>query len=144
MKQLKLLITIFTLFTANALAQQSAIIAPRDARGNPLSFGLGGSYATSAVVSVTAYDVSERYQVPSSGLDANRAFRHLYVLNRSTTRAVSICIGDSTGCTDDAMIVRPGYGLIFEPILFGAATGKEYIYYKLDAAGSANIDVAVW
>lgn len=141
---MKKLLLLAVLFTVGVYAQQSTIPTPRDAKGYPLSHGLGGSYASSVVVTVTSYDTSVRYQVPSSGNDAMRAFRHIYVLNRSTTRTVSVCFGDENGCTDDAMIVRPEYGLIFEPVLFGAAVGKEYVYFKLDAAGSANVDVSVW
>jgi hypothetical protein len=144
MKKLLFIMSLFFWIGELAIAQQSTIPAPRDARGNTLSHGLGSSYSSELSVDVTAYNISDSYQVPSSGNDALRAFRHIYVLNQSADRTVFVCFGDSSGCTTDAMIVFPEIGLIFEPVLFGAAVGKEYIYFKLDSAGTADIHLAVW
>jgi len=142
MKNLILLCLFFWL-GEQAIAQQSLMSLPRDARNNPLESGLGGSYAASQTITVTAYNVSQRYQVPSSGLDVNRAYRHFFLLNRDAVDTITVCFGDATGCSDNAVIVRPGYGVVFEPVLFGKAVGKEYVYFKTDL-GPADIDVAVW
>lgn len=141
---MKKLLLLAMLLSVGAFAQRSTIPAPRDANNFPLEAGLGPAYATTVSVTVTAYDGTVRYQVPSDGNDALRAFRHIMILNRSTTRTVSVCFGGDDPCSQNAIIVRPEIGMSLDHVLFGKATGSEYVYFKLDSAGTASIDVIVW
>lgn len=144
MKLFKYYLLLLLVISVQGLTQTSYYPLPRDSNNFPLEQGLGPSYAGSVTVTSTSYDPVQTYIVPSSGNDGKRAYRHLYVLNRSSTRTIYVCVNDEVSCTDDAMIVRPGYAMIFEPLLFGLAVGKGYVYFKLDSAGTAPVDVAVW
>lgn len=141
---MKKLIIFLILFSATAMAQQLTFRLPRDAGNTPLSFGVGNPYAFELAPTSDAYSTDVRYEIPSSGADTNRAYRHLYVLNRSGVRTVYVCFGNADGCSTDSFIVRPEYGLVFEPLRFGAAVGLGYIYVRLDEDGAANVDLSVW
>lgn len=141
---MKLLLLLLTLIAIPSMAQRSTIPMPKDANNFPLESGLGDTYATSAIVTTTTYDPAQTYQVPSSGNDALRAYRHIAILNRSTSRSVYVCFGASDSCTQNAIIIRPEFGIALDHVLFGKAVGKEYIYFKLDSAGTANVDLSVW
>jgi len=125
-------------------AQQLTYPLPIDANRNPLALGVGNPYAFTLTPTTNVYDVAVRYLLPSSGLDTNRVYRHLYILNPSATRTVYVCFGNVSGCSQDSYIVRPGYGLVFEPLRFGVPVGISYVYVRLDAAGSQVIDLSVW
>ena len=140
MKKLLLLLT----FAVPAWAQQLTYELPRDARNTPLYSGVGNPIAFTLTPTLDTYDTSVRYQLPSTGINTNRVYRHLYILNPSSTRTAYVCFGSSTGCSQDSFIVRPGYGLVFEPLRFGKAVDTEYVYVRLDAAGSQTVDVTVW
>jgi len=111
-----------------------------------LPLALGNPYAVTLTTSSASYDVSVRYQVPSSGNDAQRAFRTVAVVNPSATRIAYFCFGNSSGCSTDSIIVRPGYAIVFEPLLFGKAVAdnKEYIYMRADSAAALTADLMVW
>lgn len=145
MRLITLFVIFFFWFPTLSFAQKSDLPSPMDSRGFPLDFGLGESFAGSQTVSVTAYNISQSFQVPSVAPNANRAYRHLYILNQSTTRTVTVAFGTSSSIeSTDSMIIRPGYGLIFEPILFGKPLNREYIYFKVDSTGSAAVDFTVF
>lgn len=138
-----LLITFSLLFIISAHAQPSqGRMLPRDAKNNALIFGLGNPYASTITVTASTYVAN--YTLPTSGLDANRVYRHLYAYNPDANRTVYVCFGDSTGCSTDSYIIRPGYGLVFEPLLFGAPVGSPLVYFRLDASGSVNVDLSAW
>ena len=140
----KYLLLVLGLISSLSLAQQLSYPLPRDARDNVLYFGVGNPFAFTLTATSDAYDTAVRYEVPTNGLNAKRVFRHLYILNPSATRTAFVCFGDATGCTVDSFIVRPGYGLVFEPILFGSLHNTGYVYVRLDAAGSQVLDLSIW
>ena len=141
---MKYLLLLLLCVSGLAQAQRLDYPLPRDARDEVLYFGVGNSYAFELTVVSSSYDTGVRYQLPVAGDDVNRAYRHLYILNPDATRTVYACFGDSSGCSVDSMKVRPGYGLVFEPLLFGAKSNKGYIYLRLDSAGSVLVDGAAW
>jgi len=128
-----------------AMAQQSIYRLPRDAANNQLYFGLGASYSGTVSVAITSYGTGAKVQLPSTGSDTNRAYRHLMIKNPDASLSIYICLDDSSiTCATDAMIVRPGYTYIFEPLLFGKSVGKEFIYFKLSSGGTVSADYSVW
>jgi hypothetical protein len=139
----KLILGLF-LLSATAMAQQAIMSLPRDATNIPLDQGLGNPYAFTLTPTTASYDAAVRYEIPKTGNDTGRVYRHLYVLNPSATRTAFVCFGDANGCTIDSFIVRPGYGLVFEPIRFGAAVGTPFVYVRLDDAGSQVVDLSIW
>ena len=143
MKQMKYIL-LALLFTGVVQAQQSIIRLPRDANNTPLEFGLGVPYSTVLTPTTDAYDTGIRYELPKTGIDTNRVYRHLLVYNPDATRTVYACFGDATGCSVDSYIVPPGFGFIFEPIRFGDAVDLPYVYVRLDAAGSSAVVLTAW
>lgn len=144
MNIMKYILTALLLFTGAVQAQQSIVRLPRDANNTPLDFGLGIPYAFTLTATADAYDTGVRYELPKTGNDLNRAYRHLLVYNPDATRTVYACFGDATGCSIDSYIVPPGFGFIFEPIRFGDAVGLPYVYIRLDAAGSVTPTMTAW
>jgi hypothetical protein len=141
---MKHLIKLLIILAMPLWAQQLTYRLPRDANNAVLYSGVGNPYAFTLTPTTASYSISVRYQIPSTGVDTNRVYRHLYVLNRSATRTAYVCFGDDSGCSVDSFIVRPGYGLVFEPLRFGKAVDLEYVYARLDAAGTQELDFAVW
>jgi hypothetical protein len=137
-----LLITLFSVSVSKA--QQLTYPLPIDANRAPLYFGVGNSYAFQLTPTTSAYSTMVRYQLPTAGDDINRVYRHLSVINPSTTRTLYICFGNASGCTVDAIIVPPEYQLVYEPLRYGNPVGFGYIYAKLDAGGSVTATFAAW
>lgn len=129
---------------SKAWSQQLTYPLPNDANNRILYFGVGNPYAFQLTPTTSSYDTGVRFQLPSSGLDKNRVYRHLSVINPSDVRSLSICFGDSSGCTTDMIIVPPGYQLVYEPLRFGLPVGLEYVYAKLDASGTVTATFAAW
>lgn len=141
---MKYLLLALSLFSSLSFAQQLSYPLPRDARDNVLYFGVGNPYAFELTATTSSYTTGVRYQLPTSGNDVKRVYRHLYVYNPDSTRIVYICFGDSSGCSTDSYKVRPGFGLVFEPIRFGEPVGTGYVYMRLDSAGSVTADLSAW
>lgn len=125
-------------------AQQLTYPLPLDARNTVLYFGVGNPFGFQLTPTTSAYDNAVRYQLASTGINTNRVYRHLSVINPSATRTLYICFGDSTGCSMDNIIVPPGFQLVYEPLRFGKVVGYEYIYARLDSAGSVAATFGAW
>lgn len=141
---MRYLLLLVALFSQMALSQQLTYRLPRDANNTPLMFGVGNPYAYEMAPVLATYDTGMRIQVPSAGNDVKRVYRHIGVTNLDATRTVYICFGDATGCTIDGMILPPLYSKAYETLRFGKPVNFEYIYLRLDSAGTANVTVEVW
>jgi len=141
---MKKLLLALLLISTTGIAQQSILRLPRDAANQPLDLGLGIPYAFTLTPTTASYDVGVRYELPKTGDNTGRVYRHLYILNRSVTRTAYVCFGTAAGCSVDSFIVRPGYGLVFEPLRFGDAVGTPFVYVRLDDVGSQELDLTVW
>ncbi len=135
---------LFVLISKVGVAQQLTYPLPNDANNRILYFGVANPYAFQLTATTNAYDTSVRYQLPSTNKDTNRVYRHLSVINPSATRTVYVCFGNSSGCSVDSIIVPPGYQLVYEPLRFGKAVDYEYVYIKLDSAGSVTATLSAW
>jgi hypothetical protein len=140
MKKILLLLTI----SMSLHAQQSILRLPRDGANAPMSHGMGLPYGFVLTPTTDAYDNSIRYQLPSTGNDTNRVYRHISVYNPSASRTLYICFGGSSGCTGDNIIVPPSVALVYEPIRFGKSVDTEYVYVRLDSAATVAVTFGVW
>ena len=141
---MKNLFKILTLISLPLYAQQLNYRLPRDAANQPLSFGVGNPYSFVLTATADTFGTSVRYQIPSTGIDAGRAYRHISVINPSLNRTIYICFGDVLGCSTDMIIVPPEFSLVYEPLRFGKAVDTEYVYMRLDTAGSVDATIGVW
>lgn len=143
---MKLLLMVLAFFSIEALAQQSVLPLPTDARANPLIAGLGEPYLFELTITNTTFNTSNRITLSSTGQDLRRVYRHFWVHNTSTDRTAYFCFGGATACSTASSKAGPGIGFVDDFSYFGlaASTGTQYIYYKLDSSGTASVDVRVW
>lgn len=140
------LIISFTII-GQAGAQQLTYPLPTDANRFPLYAGVGNPYGYQLGPTAATYSNAVRFQLPSTGLDTNRAYRHLSVINPSTDRTLYVCFGgsDASSCSGVVhIIIPPGYQLVNEPLRYGKPVGSEYVYVRLDSAGAVTATMGSW
>lgn len=141
MKNLFVMVALFLGF--KVFAQAVNIPIPVDPRKNPVVTGLGQSYFSEAVT-LTTTSYAKLYDLPSSGVNADRPWKGIAVRNPSATRTVYICFGTSSACSGDAMKLAPSVGFALDHVMFGTQNGITAIWGKLDSAGSVAPEVTVW
>ena len=144
MRHMKYLLILIGLIGSISFAQQLAWPLPTDGNRNPLYFGTGNPYGFVLTATTDAFDTGVRYELPSAGIDLNRVYRHISVINPSSERTLYICFGDVSGCSTDMIIVPPSYQLVYEPLMYGPLRNTGYVYMRLDDAGSVEATFGVW
>lgn len=140
---MKQVFLIALLFASQANAQQYPVPVPKDVVNEPIYGGLGAPRVFEPTVTATAYG-ADYITVPTTGADFGRQFRSFYVYNPSATRTIYACFGPDTGCSSDDAKIRPQMGIVYDGILAGYYNRVTRIYFKLDSAGSVQIDAGLW
>lgn len=124
-------------------AQQSQIPVPKDPFNTPIYGGLGHPYVMEGVtVTSSSYQTfgTLNQNPPNSG----RNYRSIIIYNPDTTRSVYACVGDSSSCSTDMLVVPPDFALAADNVLMGPTLQDTTVWLRLDSAGSVQPKVMVW
>lgn len=137
----KLLILFFIPFLG--WAQQYKVPVPKDVTNTPIYGGLGKPIAVTKTVTATTY-AADYITLDQAGINAGRNYASLYLSNPSTSRIVYACFGDDNGCSGDAAKLDTSVSMIMDSLLMGPQNNITRIYFKLDGAGSVDVEVGYW
>lgn len=140
------LVLLLTILGHAAQAQQSPLRLPRDSMNTPLIGGLGLPYVYEPSLTNTTYDNSHRVQLPTTGPDTLRQFRHFWMYNPNGSISVYACAGgnDAASCTRDHWVAPPSTGFVDDFGYFGQGNNVTYLYFRIGSAGTIVPSVRYW
>ena len=115
---------------------------PIDPYNTPIQGALGLPYSFLPTVSTTSY--VNAITLPLTGNEAGRQYRSICVNNPDTTIPVYVCMGDSSACSTDHIVVPALKGLCLDNIYYGPLNQVSNIWLKLGSAGSVIPLVVVY
>lgn len=134
---------LLALFASAAFAQTVSVPVPKDITNTPI-YGSSGLPSFTEAVTLTTTSYVSLVTLPTSGVNLNRAWRHIAIYNPDATRSVYICLGGSS-CSTDMIKIPPSIGFVLDDALFGPKwISITDIYGRLDAGGSVAPQVTIW